>query len=90
MFKSRFANVWSQIKQLCVMFNYLNLWISVARHNIKWPKILINSLSRIGVNNLPVMFCMSYLVFMSTMMLEQPSTCCLSTCDSSHIINLLW
>ena len=32
-------NVWSQVKQKCVFFTHLKLWVSVARHNLKWVKI---------------------------------------------------
>ena len=36
---SIFANCWFQIKQICVIFTHLRLWIAVARHNLKWVKI---------------------------------------------------
>ena len=32
------ANVCSQIKQICVIFIHLKLWIAVAIHNFKWVK----------------------------------------------------
>ena len=33
---SIFVNCWSQIKQICVIFTHLRLWIAVAKHNLKW------------------------------------------------------
>ena len=36
---SRFANVWSEIKEICVIFTHLKLWVAVARHNFKRVKI---------------------------------------------------
>ena len=34
-YESRFANVWSQIKQIWVIFTHLNLFVVVARHRFK-------------------------------------------------------
>ena len=36
-----FANICAQIKQICVIFSHLKLWVAVARHNFKWLKIKI-------------------------------------------------
>ena len=44
---SKFANVWSQIWKISVIFTHLKLWIAVARHKVKWVKIKINKLLRI-------------------------------------------
>ena len=30
---------WAQIKQICVIFTHLKLWVAIARHNFKWVKI---------------------------------------------------
>ena len=39
---SQFANVWSQIKQIRVIFTQLKLWVAVARHNFsKLTKVLL-------------------------------------------------
>ena len=35
---SRFANVWSQIKQICQNYTHMKLWFAVVRHNFKWVK----------------------------------------------------
>ena len=32
---SRFAYAWSKIKQIRVIFNHLELWVAVAKHNFK-------------------------------------------------------
>ena len=37
------------IKQIWVIFNHLRLWIAVARHNLKWLEIQINSVGQ-GLN----------------------------------------
>ena len=34
-YTSKLANFWSQIKQICIIFTYLKLWVAVARHNFK-------------------------------------------------------
>ena len=46
----RFVNVWSQFKQIVVIFKHLRLWIAVARHNLKWLKNKINKLGFIRGN----------------------------------------
>ena len=38
---SKIWNVLPQINQIWVIFNHLRLWIAVARHNLKWLKMLI-------------------------------------------------
>ena len=52
----RFANAWSEIKQIWVIFTHLKLWIATAIHNFKWVKIKINYLSgkrvKMGINSL--------------------------------------
>ena len=35
----KFVKVWSQIKQIWVIFAHLKLWVAVARHNFKWVEI---------------------------------------------------
>ena len=37
----RFANDWSKIIQIWVIFTHLKLWVAIARHNFKWVKIWI-------------------------------------------------
>ena len=48
---SRFANVWSQIKQIQVIFTDLKLWVAVARHNFKWLKMLGSLCLAFGTDN---------------------------------------
>ena len=36
---SRFANVWSQIIQMWLIFTHMKLWFAVARHTFKWVRI---------------------------------------------------
>ena len=37
----RFENIiWSQIKQIWVIFTHLKLWVAVASHNVKWVENL--------------------------------------------------
>ena len=33
-----FANIWSHVKQMSVIFTHLKLWVAVARHNFKCVK----------------------------------------------------
>ena len=35
------ANVWSQIKQIWVIFSHLKLGVAVAGHNFKWVIFLM-------------------------------------------------
>ena len=35
---SRFANVWSQMKQIGVIFTHLKLCVAITRHDFKWVK----------------------------------------------------
>ena len=44
------VTIWSQIKQICVIFINLKLWVAVARHNLKWVKIQIILLALLRVN----------------------------------------
>ena len=37
---SIFAIVWSQIRQLQLIFTHLKLWVAVAKHNFTWVHIL--------------------------------------------------
>ena len=39
---TRFANVWSQMKQTWLIFTHLKLWVAVARHNLKWVNFCFN------------------------------------------------
>ena len=51
-YESRFANVWSQLEQIWVIFTHLKLWIAVARHNFKRVKIQIIYFCDVKVNPL--------------------------------------
>ena len=37
--RKKSCSVWSQIKQISLIFTHLKLWVAVARHNFKWVKI---------------------------------------------------
>ena len=46
---SRFVNVWSQIKQICVIFAHWKLWVTLANQNFQWVEIEILYLSALRV-----------------------------------------
>ena len=41
MFKQRFANAWSRLKQIGVIFTYLKLCVAVVRHKVDFNLVKI-------------------------------------------------
>ena len=62
-YSSRFANVWSHIKKIGVIFTHMKLWVAVARHNFMWAKIKMIEFSASRVEGLNT--------FMTTILLRQ-------------------
>ena len=57
---ARFANIWSQIKQISVIFSYLKLLVAVATHNFKWMEISMRYLRGKSAKYYSIKYDMSY------------------------------